>query len=123
MIGTKRAHYEITSHLGWSGMEEVYQATDTKLAAALTAAESQIYSCESCNPEAEIPFDWILAGVMNRPGMYEFVLSEPAKRPKDWRERVGLIEFLALPLRHGIKRKKEIPMKRLSAVVLALLIA
>jgi eukaryotic-like serine/threonine-protein kinase len=31
MIGTKFAHYEITSHLGSGGMGEVYQATDSKL--------------------------------------------------------------------------------------------
>jgi serine/threonine protein kinase len=31
MIGTKVAHYEITSHLGSGGMGDVYQATDTKL--------------------------------------------------------------------------------------------
>jgi len=31
MIGTKLAHYEITSHLGSGGMGEVYQATDAKL--------------------------------------------------------------------------------------------
>ena len=31
MIGTKLAHYEITSHLGSGGMGEVYQATDSKL--------------------------------------------------------------------------------------------
>jgi serine/threonine-protein kinase len=31
MIGTRLAHYEITSHLGTGGMGEVYQATDTKL--------------------------------------------------------------------------------------------
>src|SRR5437762_1407138 len=31
MIGTKLAHYEITSHLGSGGMGEVYQATDLKL--------------------------------------------------------------------------------------------
>src|SRR6266550_2639348 len=31
MIGTKLAHYEITSHLGTGGMGEVYQATDGKL--------------------------------------------------------------------------------------------
>src|SRR5215467_752126 len=32
MIGTKLAHYEITSHIGSGGMGDVYQATDTKLA-------------------------------------------------------------------------------------------
>jgi serine/threonine protein kinase len=31
MIGTKLAHYEITSHIGSGGMRDVYQATDTKL--------------------------------------------------------------------------------------------
>jgi eukaryotic-like serine/threonine-protein kinase len=31
MIGTKLAHYEITSHLGTGGMGEVYQASDSKL--------------------------------------------------------------------------------------------
>src|SRR5262245_5441741 len=31
MIGTKLAHYEITSHIGSGGMGDVYQAIDTKL--------------------------------------------------------------------------------------------
>src|SRR5436190_7275450 len=31
MIGTKLAHYQITSHLGSGGMGDVYQATDSKL--------------------------------------------------------------------------------------------
>src|SRR5262245_40843780 len=31
MIGTKLAHYEITSHIESGGMGEVFQATDTKL--------------------------------------------------------------------------------------------
>src|SRR6266566_3077953 len=31
MIGTKLAHYKITSHLGSGGMGDVYQATDSKL--------------------------------------------------------------------------------------------
>src|SRR6185369_14751412 len=32
MIGSKLAHYEITTHLGSGGMGDVYQAMDTKLA-------------------------------------------------------------------------------------------
>src|SRR5499433_2924055 len=31
MIGTKLAHYQITSHIGSGGVGDVYQATDTKL--------------------------------------------------------------------------------------------
>src|SRR5215475_13071204 len=31
MIGTRLAHYEITTHLGSGGMGDVYQAADTKL--------------------------------------------------------------------------------------------
>ncbi|HZJ30737.1 MAG TPA: serine/threonine-protein kinase, partial [Vicinamibacterales bacterium] len=31
MIGTRLAHYDVTSHLGSGGMGEVYQAADTKL--------------------------------------------------------------------------------------------
>src|SRR5437016_2670349 len=31
MIGSKLAHFEITSHLGSGGMGDVYQATDSKL--------------------------------------------------------------------------------------------
>src|ERR1051326_1451366 len=31
MIGTKLAHYEVTSHLGSGGMGDVYRATDSKL--------------------------------------------------------------------------------------------
>src|SRR6476469_7217005 len=31
MIGTRLAHYEISSHLGSGGMGEVYQATDSRL--------------------------------------------------------------------------------------------
>src|SRR5262245_31517046 len=31
MIGTKLAHYEITTHIGSGGMGDVYQATDSRL--------------------------------------------------------------------------------------------
>ena len=45
MIGTKLAHYEITSHLGTGGMGEVYQATDTKLGRSVA-----IKSCPKPSP-------------------------------------------------------------------------
>jgi len=37
--------------------------------------------CENCSDDAQIPFDWILAEVMNRPGMFEFVLAAPVRCP------------------------------------------
>jgi hypothetical protein len=44
-------------------------------------AISELSRCEACNDGAEIPFDWILAEVMNRPGMFEFVLAESVRCP------------------------------------------
>ena len=45
-------------------------------------AEQQIESCEHCHPrDAEIPFDWLLAEVTGNRGLYEFMLSEPARCP------------------------------------------
>jgi hypothetical protein len=45
--------------------------------------EESAESCEHCHPDdAEIPFDWILAEVMNKRGPYEFILSESARCPK-----------------------------------------
>jgi len=45
-------------------------------------AESQIAGCERCHgDEADLPFDWILADVINKHGPYEFALTEPARCP------------------------------------------
>ena len=45
-------------------------------------AESQIAGCEHCRPdEADQPFDWVLADVLNKPGMCDFVLTEPTHCP------------------------------------------
>lgn len=37
-------------------------------------AAAEISGCEACSESAELPFDWLIADAMNRPGMYEFVL-------------------------------------------------
>jgi hypothetical protein len=44
-------------------------------------AASEVSGCEACSESAQIHFDWILADVMNCPGMFEFVLVEPVKCP------------------------------------------
>jgi len=45
-------------------------------------AASAISCCEACSIDAHISFDWmILADVMNRPGMFEFVLESPVQCP------------------------------------------
>jgi serine/threonine protein kinase/tetratricopeptide (TPR) repeat protein len=49
MIGTKLAHYEITSHLGTGGMGEVYQAMDSKLGRSVAVKflpESLVHDAE-----------------------------------------------------------------------------
>src|SRR5262245_51962126 len=49
---------------------------------ALHEAESRIAGCERCRgDEAHVPFDWILADVLDKRGPYEFVLSEVAHCP------------------------------------------
>lgn len=50
--------------------------------AIIRRAEQQIESCDHCHPgDADVPFDWVLAEVMDKPGMVEFVLTEPARCP------------------------------------------
>ena len=49
---------------------------------AIREAESKIAGCERCRPDdAQLPFDWIIADVLNKRGPYEFVLSEVAQCP------------------------------------------
>jgi hypothetical protein len=70
--------------------------------AALAAAE--ISGCEAGSADAELPFDWILADAMNRPGMFEFILAAPVRCPlchgpvteKTLVDRVGGIEVGSL---------------------------
>jgi hypothetical protein len=51
-------------------------------AGVIREAEKRIESCEQCRPdEAEVQFDWILAEVTGKHGMYDFVLTEIARCP------------------------------------------
>src|SRR5262245_36448216 len=46
-------------------------------AKAIREAESRIAGCEQCHAdEADLPFDWILAEVLNKRGPFEFVMAE-----------------------------------------------
>src|SRR5262245_17756187 len=56
-------------------------------AKAIREAESRIASCERCHAkEADLPFDWILADVLNKRGPFEFVMAESARCPNCRRE-------------------------------------
>ena len=54
---------------------------------ALRNAESLIESCEHCNENAEVPFDWILDRVTGSdPGVTDYILEQPAKCPRCFRQ-------------------------------------
>jgi hypothetical protein len=45
-------------------------------------AEGRIESCEHCRPnDADRPFDWVLAEITNKWGMFDFVLIAAARCP------------------------------------------
>jgi hypothetical protein len=46
-------------------------------------AQDAISSCESCNNDAELPFDWVLDEVTGRDGsVTDYFLPEPARCPR-----------------------------------------
>jgi hypothetical protein len=46
-------------------------------------AQDSISSCEGCNKDAELPFDWILDQVTGHDGsMTDYFLTEPARCPR-----------------------------------------
>ena len=46
-------------------------------------AQDAIVSCESCNNDAELPFDWVLDEVTGRDGsITDYFLTEPARCPR-----------------------------------------
>ena len=65
----------------------------------LTRAVTQVESCEKCNPDAEIPFDWVLRAFANAREYVDYILPTP-----------GLCHFCPLvlstplkPLQRGIE--------------------
>jgi hypothetical protein len=43
-------------------------------------AAALIHSCEQCDPEAEIPFDWVLDGISGKiPGVTAYLFEKPAR--------------------------------------------
>ena len=52
-------------------------------AKAIRDAESEIVGCEHCRPdESDLPFDCVLADVLDKPGPYEFAMVESARCPR-----------------------------------------
>ena len=51
--------------------------------ATIRRAQEAISSCESCNSEAELPFDWVLDEVTGCDGSAtDYFLTEPARCPR-----------------------------------------
>jgi hypothetical protein len=48
----------------------------------LARAVTQVESSENCNPEAEIPFDWILRAFADARGYVDYILPAPGLCPK-----------------------------------------
>jgi hypothetical protein len=52
-------------------------------AVTIRRAQGAITSCESCNQNAELPFDWILDEVTGCDGSRtDYILTEPARCPR-----------------------------------------
>ena len=52
-------------------------------ASTIRRAQEAIASCEACNQDAELPFDWILDEVTGRNGSTtDYFLTEPARCPR-----------------------------------------
>ena len=48
----------------------------------LTLAQEDIESCQACDPEAEIPFDWVIEDHATSQGYVDYILPAPAKCTK-----------------------------------------
>ena len=50
--------------------------------ATIRTAESKIAGCERCrNYESDIPFSFVIAGVLEKHGAFDFILSEAGRCP------------------------------------------
>ena len=48
----------------------------------LARAVAQVESCEKCNPDAEIPFDWVVRAFVNSQDYVDCILPAPGLCPK-----------------------------------------
>jgi hypothetical protein len=48
----------------------------------LVRAQAQIGSCEACDPDAEIPFDWLLRDVAIEQGYVDYIIPEAVPCPR-----------------------------------------
>jgi len=48
----------------------------------LARGVTQVESCENCNPEAGIPFDWILRAIADAKDYVDYILPAPGICPK-----------------------------------------
>jgi hypothetical protein len=48
----------------------------------LARAVTQVESCEKCNPEAEIPFDWVIRAIADAKEYVDYILPAPGICPK-----------------------------------------
>jgi hypothetical protein len=48
----------------------------------LVRAQAQIGSCEACDPDAQIPFDWLLRDVASERDYVDYIIPEPTHCPR-----------------------------------------
>jgi hypothetical protein len=74
--------------------------------ANIRTAELKLAGCERCrNDESEIPFNFVIADVLEKHGAFDFILSEPGRCPNCNAE---LSERTLVELQGGIEQEVEI---------------
>jgi hypothetical protein len=48
----------------------------------LARAQTQFGSCEACDPDSEIPFDWLLRDVASEQGYVDYIIPGPVRCPR-----------------------------------------